>query len=162
MLRAVAREVPLAAIRTPEFQGFIRDMKDTLAAAPDGVGLAAPQISVSRRVFIVSEEANAISEERTGSKVPKPAWQHQVFINPVFTKRARAKHRMAEGCLSVPGKYGSVSRADKVYLEWYDEFGKRHARGFTKFFARVLQHEMDHLDGILIIDRATEMLDVMR
>ncbi|OHA09292.1 MAG: peptide deformylase [Candidatus Sungbacteria bacterium RIFCSPLOWO2_01_FULL_59_16] len=162
VLRAVAEEVPLAEIRTPEFQEFIRNMKDTLAAASDGVGLAAPQIGVSRRVFLVSEEANGIGEERVASPTPKPQWGHHVFINPVFTKRSRTKRGMSEGCLSVPGKYGSVTRADKVHLAWYDASGKRHARGFAKFFARVLQHEMDHLDGVLILDRAKQMVDVER
>lgn len=162
VLRAVAAEVPTAEIRSPEIQGIIRDMKATLAAAENGVGLAAPQIGVSRRIFIVSEEANAIGRKRAEAEpeTPKPQWEHRVFINPVFTKRSRAKREMPEGCLSVPGTYGSISRSDKVYLEWHDERGERHSRGFSKFFARVLQHEMDHLDGTLIVDRAKTMRDV--
>ncbi|OHA08751.1 MAG: peptide deformylase [Candidatus Sungbacteria bacterium RIFCSPLOWO2_01_FULL_60_25] len=163
VLRAVAAEVPRTEIQSPEIRELIRDMKATLAAAPDGVGLAAPQIGVSRRIFLVSEEANAIASgaaRGTDPEIPKHEWEQRVFINPVFTKRSRTKRGMPEGCLSVPGKYGSIARPDKVYLEWYDEIGAAHGRGFSKFFARVLQHEMDHLDGILIIDRAKEMRDV--
>lgn len=161
VLRAVAAEVPRAEITSREIRTLIRDMKATLAAAANGVGLAAPQIGVSKRIFIVSDEANAIGGKREDPdpETPKQAWEHHVFINPLFTKQSRAKREMPEGCLSVPGKYGSVSRAEKVYLEWYDERGERQRRGFTKFFARVLQHEMDHLDGALIVDRAKMMFD---
>lgn len=149
-------------IRDPEIQRLLQDMRDTLAASPDGVGLAAPQIGVSLRVFLVSEEAHAIDSGTVPPEGKRPHWAHHVFINPVFSKRSRTKQEMPEGCLSVPGKYGSVARGEKVYVKWLDEDGKPHARGFSKFFARVLQHEMDHLDGMLIVDRAKHMIDVER
>lgn len=147
-------------------------MRDTLAAAPDGVGLAAPQMGAPLRVFIVSEEAagidaNASGESRRTIRMntndtngEKRKWEYLVFINPVLKKKSREKSKMAEGCLSVPGKFGEVARSEKVALSWYDEHGKKHTRGFTKFFARVIQHEMDHLDGILIVDRAKKLFEV--
>lgn len=162
VLRRVAEEVASAEIRGPEIQRLLQDMRDTLAASPDGIGLAAPQIGVSLRVFLVSEEAHAIDAGTVSVEEVRPRWKHHVFINPVFSKRSRKKAEMPEGCLSVPGKYGTVTRCEKVYVMWLDESGKSHARGFSKFFARVLQHEMDHLNGMLIVDRAPRMIDVER
>lgn len=159
VLKKVAREIPAEEISSRRVQRLISDMKETLAAAPDGVGLAAPQVGESFRLFLISEEARAIDRggERDGSG-EKKNWKSFVFINPVFTKRSRKRHDMAEGCLSVPGTFGIVPRSEKVFLEWLDENGNRHARGFTKFFARVIQHEMDHLDGTLITAAATKVL----
>ena len=167
VLRKPADEVPIAAIAGARVQRLIADMKQTLAEAPDGVGLAAPQVGASLRVFLVSEEVVHIgSEQETvnserGAK-RKRRWEYSAFINPALKKQSRKKIEMAEGCLSVPGKFGQVTRAEKVSLEWYDETGRKHSRGFTKFFARVIQHELDHLDGVLIVDRAKKLFDVTK
>lgn len=159
VLRKVAREIPPEEIPSRRIQRLILDMKETLAQAPDGVGLAAPQVGASLRLFIVSDEARAIDHGKTHeASREKKEWKISVFINPVLTKRSRKRHEMAEGCLSVPGTFGVVPRSEKVFLEWYDESGTRHARGFTKFFARVIQHEMDHLDGTLITAAATKVI----
>ena len=162
VLRSSAEVVPAADIPSPRIQRLISDMKDTLAASADGVGLAAPQVGAGLCIFLVSEEATAIDEDAKGTNGTKAAkeWKHFVFINPVLKKRSRRKTSVVEGCLSVPGKFGEVARSDKVYLEWFDEHGRRHGRGFARFFARVIQHEMDHLDGILITDRAGRLLNV--
>lgn len=160
-LRAVACEIPPADISRPRIQRLIAEMKAILAAAPDGVGLAAPQVGEPLRLFIVSEEAQTI--DATRPEVPSPGgdkrkgWSYYVFINPVLVKSARRKSVMAEGCLSIPGRFGEVARAEKVALRWRDERGQRQNRGFIKFFARVVQHEMDHLDGMLIADRAKKL-----
>lgn len=162
-LRRQAEPVPAGAISSPRIQRLISDMKDTLAKAPDGVGLAAPQVNVPLRVFIVSSEASSIDANMrmnaNDTNIPQK-WEYHAFINPVLKKRSREKTVMAEGCLSVPGKFGEVGRAGKVYLEWHDERGKKHGRGFTKFFARVVQHELDHLDGVLITDRAKRLVAI--
>lgn len=162
VLRDKAREIASA-----ETKRLISNMKETLAAAPDGVGLAAPQIGVSLKVFLVSEEAEVIDGRRDADNRlhsdearTKPQWKHYAFVNPVLKKQSRKKTLMTEGCLSIPGKFGEVSRAEKVFLEWQDENGKKHSRGFSGFFARVIQHEMDHLGGVLIIDRAKRMVDL--
>ncbi len=138
-------------------------MVRVLREAPDGIGLAAPQVGASLRIFLISEEAaqlntNARIDANDTNK--RREWDYFVFINPVLKKRSRRKIEFAEGCLSVPGKYGLVPRAEKVSLAWFDESGRKHERGFTKFFARVIQHEMDHLDGVLISDRAKRLVDI--
>lgn len=162
VLRGPAETLPPEEIAAARTQRLISDMKDTLAASTDGVGLAAPQIGAGLRLFLISEEAKAIDEnaERTNAAAAAKGWEYYVFINPVLKKRSRRRVLAAEGCLSVPGKVGEVARADKVYLEWLDENGRKHARGFARFFARVIQHEMDHLEGMLIVDRAKKLFDV--
>lgn len=168
VLRNVAAEVPLAEIPGARIQRLISDMQETLAASTDGVGLAAPQVNVPLRVFIVSSEAASIDANARGEPGRtiridandanvKKEWQYFVFINPVLKKRSRAKAAMAEGCLSVPGKFGEVARPEKVFLAWQDERGRKHAAGFTRFLARVIQHELDHLEGTLIVDRAKRL-----
>lgn len=156
VLREQASEVPLEEITSPQIQRLIGDMDAALRRTEDGVGIAAPQIGVSRRVFLVSEEAKFIDSERTREK--EHQWEYHVYINPVITKLSKAKVSDVEGCLSVPGKYGVVPRPEKVEIEAYDETGRKFSRGASRFFARVLQHEMDHLNGTLFIDKATEML----
>lgn len=164
----MAKDVPEAEIKGAEIKRLISDMKDTLSIAPDGVGLAAPQVGESLKIFLVSEEAEAIDARRK-SVDPRPVveeerekknWKHFVFINPVIVKQSRKKVNMVEGCLSVPGKFGSIPRTEKLALAWFDEDGKKHSRGFAGFFARVIQHEMDHLDGVLIVDRAKKIISV--
>jgi len=161
VLHKSATPIPVEDIGAPDIQALIADMKATLAAAEDGVGLAAPQVGQSVRLFLVSAEAEAIDRrgaESSDERDAKRDWHHYVFINPRFTKRSRQKRELAEGCLSVPGMVGVVPRSEKVFIEWWDEYGQRHARGYSKFFARVLQHEMDHLDGMLILDRARDLV----
>ncbi len=142
-------------------------MKATLKHTPDGVGLAAAQIGRSLRVFIVSEESEEINKterrwrrDHIAYKEGKPyearAWRYDVYINPTVKNRSRKKYADVEGCLSVPGKYGTVERSEKITVDAYDEHGKKFTRGTTRFVARVLQHELDHLDGTLFIDKVKE------
>lgn len=171
VLRKKAEEVAVRDIRTPAIQKLIAGMKQTLAATPDGVGLAAPQVGESLRIFIVSEETEEIDraqktgwerrrKDNPGEKNEKPyetrPWKYHVFINPIVKKTSRKKLEGAEGCLSVPGEFGLVPRREKITVSAYDESGKKFARGASRFFARVIQHELDHLEGTLFIDKATE------
>lgn len=182
ILRKHAAQIPAEDIRTAEIQRLISAMKATLAGTPDGVGLAAPQVGRSLRLFIVSEEAEEIDRsaadiararrrgsvetmsqkelavERTQHR--QRNWNYYVFINPVVKNRARRMTAGAEGCLSVPGKFGPVKRHEKITVEALDEQGKKFIRGSAHFFARVVQHELDHLDGTLFIDKAEEIIDV--
>lgn len=149
-------------------------MKETLRNTEDGVGLAAPQVGESFRIFLVSEEAEYIDnkklpegEERkpedssTGSEQRKKRdWKHFVYINPIVKKISRSKIEYPEGCLSVPGRFGYVKRSEKITVEAYDETGKKFTRGASKFFARVIQHELDHLNGILFIDKVERFIDI--
>ena len=164
-LRHKAEEVRAEDIASAGIQRLISDMKEILAKAPDGVGLAAPQVGAGLRIFLVSEEAAVIGSQREkrealDSERKRKVWKYFVFINPVLKKQSRSKIKMAEGCLSVPGKFGEIGRSEKVFLAWRDEAGKKHERGFTKFFARVIQHETDHLDGTLIVDRAKRIFEM--
>lgn len=165
-LRRVAAVIEPDKIATPEIQELISAMKETLRHAEDGVGLAAPQIGKSIRLFLVSEEALTLDRgEKTdadGAKngQQKKEWQHIVFINPEIKKMSSKKTDMVEGCLSVPGKFGIVSRPEKITVAWLDEFGKKHLRGASKFFSRVIQHETDHLNGILFIDKVKKFIEI--
>lgn len=176
ILRASAKEIPVSVIPTKKIQDLIRDMKMTLADTPNGVGLAAPQVGESLRLFIVSEEAEEIdrAEKKKGKNVrrgkiltdagveeeayEKRAWKYYVFINPKVLKKSRMAIDRAEGCLSVPKKFGDVARFEKITISAYDETGKKFTRGTARFFARVIQHELDHLDGTLFIDKAKNLV----
>ncbi|MEK7098957.1 MAG: peptide deformylase [Patescibacteria group bacterium] len=175
ILRRHASEIPAGDIRTTEMQHLISAMKATLAGTPDGVGLAAPQVGHSLRLFIVSEEAEEIDraeksgwkrrkkespEEKEDEPYQKRPWKYYVFINPVVKNKARRMTAEAEGCLSVPGKFGPVKRYEKITVEALDEYSKKFTRGSAGFFARVVQHELDHLDGTLFIDKAEELIDM--
>lgn len=175
ILRKKAAELPVSDITTPRIQRLIADMKATLAATPDGVGLAAPQVGKSLAVFIVSEEAHEIDkaesdgwERRRKEKPEEPAkkpyepreWRYDVCINPAIKNTSRKKLEGPEGCLSVPGKFGTVARHEKITVQAYDERGKKITRGASRFFARVIQHELDHLEGILFIDKAKDMMEI--
>lgn len=173
VLRQEAKEVASEAIKTPKIRELVLNMKETLKKTPNGVGLAAPQVGESLRVFIVSEEAEEI--DRTDKKrweevegelqrneekpYEKREWKYYVFINPVVKKVAKKKLEGPEGCLSVPEKFGLVKRSEKITIQYFDETGKKFTRGFTKFFARVIQHELDHLNGALFIDKAEKMIE---
>jgi len=156
VLRHKAQAVPLSEIRTPKIQSILRDMKEALDAEDDGAALAAPQIAVSLRIFILSERVfGAKSTHEAASKDP-----HLVYINPTIVKRSKRKHVVDEGCLSVRGKYGTIARATNVTIEAYDEHGVLFRRDAGGLLAQAFQHETDHLDGTLFIDGAMELWDV--
>lgn len=175
VLRQKAAELLVRDCTTPKIQRLIADMKTTLAATPDGVGLAAPQIGESLRLFIVSEEAEEIDraeksgwERRQkrdrGAVAQKPyekrPWRYYVFINPVLKNHSRRIRDGAEGCLSVPGIFGEVVRYEKLTIEAHDETGRKFTRNCSRFFARVIQHELDHLEGTLFIDKAKDIMQI--
>ena len=172
VLRRKAAEVDALNINSRPTRDLIADMKTTLASTADGIGLAAPQVGKSLRIFIVSEEAEEIDraekaewkrrkrenpEVETEKPYEKREWKYYVFINPVVKKSSQRKLEGPEGCLSVPGTFGLVKRSEKITVEAYDERGKKITRGASRFFARVMQHELDHLDGILFIDKSKEV-----
>lgn len=169
VLRKIAKEVPIKDIALPRIQRIIQDMSDTLRASADGIGIAAPQIGVSLRIFIASEEAlvldtknahhvrHLVSHNEEQKDRSKKEWRHFVFINPKLLKTSRKKFDDSEGCLSVPGIFGTVPRAEKVKVMAYDEHGKKFERGAAGLFARLLQHELDHLDGHLFLEKAREL-----
>ncbi len=167
-LREIAREIPLSHIGTKAIQTLVEEMKTLLSKEEHGVALAAPQVGESLRLFIISGEAIA-RDSRSAPDEPEPkelppseengAVADQVYINPEMVKMSRGKKGKHEGCLSIRGKWGIVPRAEKAMVRAYDEHGKEFTRGASGFIAHVFQHEMDHLDGILYIDKATSVYD---
>jgi peptide deformylase len=140
---------PVTAFGTPELLRLLQDMQDTMAAL-DGAGIAAPQIGVLRRVVIFGSEQNP----RYPEAEPVP---FTVLCNPVIVPLSDAIEDGWEGCLSVPGLRGMVPRWKDVRYSGYDQFGVPFERDVTGFHARVVQHESDHLDGILYPRRIRDL-----
>lgn len=136
---------------TPELHALLRDMRDTMLAL-DGVGLAAPQIGVNLSVVIFEVSHNPRYPE--ADSVPQT-----VLINPTLTPLSDAQEEGWEGCLSVPGMRGLVPRYTHLRYQGYDEYGALIDRSVSGFHARVVQHECDHLDGILYPMRIRDMKD---
>ncbi len=139
--RLLQRSLPVEAFGTPELDALLRDMRDTMAAR-NGAGLAAPQIGVLRQVVIFGVEHT----ERYPDAEPVP---YTELVNPVLTPLGEAKEEDWEGCLSVPGLRGVVPRYARLRYEGYDPLGRPIRREVDGFHARVVQHECDHLMGIL-------------
>jgi peptide deformylase len=140
---------PVEGFDTPELHRLVDDMKETMAAL-NGAGLAAPQIGVSQRVVIFGVEGNPRYPD--AEEVP-----FTVLVNPKLTMLTRDVEEGWEGCLSVPGMRGVVPRYLKLRYTGFDERGNVIDRVAEGFHARVVQHEVDHLDGILYPMRMTDM-----
>ena len=132
---------PVREFNTPELHALVHDMFDTMHAA-NGAGLAAPQIGVDLQVVIFGFKSNTRYPD--APQVPET-----VLINPVLTPVGEATEDGWEGCLSVPGLRGVVPRYARLHYEGFDQFGNRIVRDAEEFHARVVQHEVDHLLGIL-------------
>jgi peptide deformylase len=135
------KSLPVEAFGAPELLDLLQDMRDTMAHL-NGAGLAAPQIGVALRVVIFGVTSNP----RYPDIEPVP---DTVLINPVLTPLSGEEEEGWEGCLSVPGMRGWVPRFKKLRYAGYDERGRRFQREVEGFHARVVQHEVDHLDGVL-------------
>jgi peptide deformylase len=168
VLRQIAKEVPVKEIGGRKINDLIKKMSDALSLTEHGVALAAPQIGESLRLFIVDKNALKQNQDEgrtfaNSAKVrPSPSSPKKtdpwVFINPVIKKISKKKQVVGEGCLSVEGMFGTIKRADKLSVEAYDENGKKFNRGASGLLAQIIQHETDHLNGVLFIDKA-ELLE---
>jgi peptide deformylase len=138
-LRERAREVDVAYVKSAEFQTFADDLI-TFVIKSDGVGLAATQIGLPERVIAVLEH-NRFS----------------VYANPEIIKKSPAMQIDEEGCFSVPGVYGTVNRHKRVRIRALDRHGRRVEFDASNFQAAIFQHEIDHLDGILFIEKVIEI-----
>lgn len=156
ILRQVAKDVPLKEIKAKKIQSTLAAMKKAVHNEEDGVAIAAPQIGESLRIFVVAGRAEAIQKKDKDTK----SYPDLVFINPQIVKLSKKKTQMEEGCLSVRWLYGQVERSERVTLRAYDENGKRVERGASGLLAQIFQHEVDHLNGILFIDKATNLEDI--
>ena len=139
--RLLRRSEEVESFGTPELAELLQDMRDTMAHM-NGAGLAAPQIGVNLRVVIFGVHANPRYPD--AEEVPDT-----VLINPVLTPLSDELEEGWEGCLSVPGMRGWVPRLLRLKYAGFDEHGNRFERSVADFHARVVQHECDHLDGIL-------------
>jgi peptide deformylase len=154
VLRTPAAEVSPEVIDTPEFQALVARMIDAMRRAP-GVGLAAPQIGVPWRVFVMEDReelmsALSLAEITERERVPVPV---RVFVNPVVTAVGDEKATFFEGCLSVAGFAALVTRFREVDVSGLDEKGSSITWRTRGWPARIVQHEVDHLNGTLYIDR---------
>ena len=145
ILRKLSQDITEEEIGEKEFKKLIRDMFDTMKHA-EGVGLAAPQIGVLKKLIVIGSEKN----ERYPDA---PFVAEQVIINPKVTFQESPIKGYWEGCLSVPGMRGLVERPTKISMEWLDEKFQKHKEMIEGFQAIVFQHEIDHLSGILYVDR---------
>lgn len=158
VLRETAHPVPKDKIESEEIQGVINDMKETLADVGDGVAIAAPQIGKPLRIFVVS---GAVFEERNKAKGREPGDEpDRVYINPKIVNTSSTTVEMEEGCLSCRWWYGTVERADKATVRALNEDGEEFTEGASGLLAQIFQHETDHLDGILFVDKADNLREL--
>lgn len=131
----------------PELADFVEDMAQTMYAAP-GVGLAAPQVGDGRRILVANLKGDVDEDSRD---------ELVIMINPVIRERSQENIRWEESCLSVPEYDLDVDRSMRIHVEWRDVAGDPQSGWFEEFPAVVLQHEMDHLDGVTLLDRSSRL-----
>jgi peptide deformylase len=151
VLREKARKVRAF---TSDIQTLIDDMIETMREAP-GVGLAAPQVGVSQRVIVV--EYGEVDEDPDAPEQPKKLY---VVVNPEIVRHSKETVLGNEGCLSIPGYYGEVERYEWVTIKGYNRHGDAFRLKAKGWLARIFQHEVDHVDGVLFIDRATQVWEI--
>ncbi len=146
-LRQICAEVKKSEFGTEELLNLIKTMQAEAVRDHDGVALAAPQIGICKRVFVIAARSFDISQK----------WRPEVFINPIITDSSKKSVSVHEGCLSVRGIYGRTDRYKNITVNAYDESGNKFTYGAGGLIAHIIQHEIDHLDGILFIDHGYEM-----
>lgn len=154
LLRQISRSVESQQLNHPDFLALCDNMIATMYG-DDGVGLAAPQVGQSLRLIVVGKLALKDIYEKN---LPFSIDADLVLINPVLSEYSWKKLVDSEGCLSVPGLAGDVERHFSLKAEALNRAGQPISFTATDYFARVLQHELDHLNGVLFIDRATNIV----
>lgn len=142
VLRQVCDEVKRSEFGTEELLKIIDKMKKEAVHDIDGVAIAAPQIGVAKRIFVIAKKAYK----------GEAKWTPEVFINPKIIDTSKKHKVVHEGCLSVRGIYGCTERAMNVTVTAYDEMGNKFTYGAGGLISHIIQHENDHLDGVLFID----------
>lgn len=173
ILRKMAKVVAVENIKSRKVETIVRRMIMALDSQEDGVAIAAPQIGENLRIFVVSKKIFEImEEEKVKSKKSKREeldelakektdFKDMVFINPEILKKSKEKVAFEEGCLSVRWLYGKVKRSQKTLVRAYDENGKLFTLGGSGLLSQAFQHEIDHLNGILFIDKATNLKEMV-
>lgn len=155
ILETPARELTREEVVSPKIQALIDEMIPTMYRS-EGIGLAAPQINESIRLCIIGKNAVQLDRKTT---VPH---EDLVLINPTWTKNSTKTNNDQEGCLSIPGLYGTVKRYSDIRVEALDRKGNKFSFDAKNFFARVIQHEVDHLNGILFTAKATDIREIKK
>ena len=151
ILRKKSKEV--LNIKSPDVQTLIDDLIATVMDV-DGVGIAAPQVYESLRIFILASHPNP--------RYPyAPKMKPTAIINPKILDMSKSKLKDWEGCLSIPGLRGLIPRSKSIKVSYLTREGKKMRKTFTNFVARIFQHEYDHLEGKLFIDRVESFLDLI-
>jgi len=161
VLRQNAKEIPVHEITSLKIKKILKEMSVSLKGQNDGVAIAAPQIGYPLRIFVVSGKIFDKDFIR-GEGLPvgkKETKEDLIFINPKISKLSREKEWVPEGCLSVRWLYGKTHRSKKATVTAYDKNGKKFTRGASGLLAQIFQHETDHLNGILFIDHAKEIIE---
>lgn len=158
VLRDTAKEVSADEFGSKELKAILAQMETALDGERDGVALAAPQIGISKRIFIVRfDRLLPLSPEETA-----PPKDVGVFINPELIRVSRRKDEMDEGCLSVRGTYGKTVRHEQATVRAQNVDGTFFERGGGGVLAQAYQHEIDHLNGTLFIDHAVHLREALR
>lgn len=148
ILRKVAKEIDTT--NYPNLQELIDSMYETMYKA-DGVGLAGPQVGLEERIFVVDMEPVADDDH------PEFKGFKKAFINAQITEKTGELEWVEEGCLSIPGIHEKVPREERIRIQYLDEGLQPHDEEYTGYMARVIQHEYDHLDGIMFTDRISPL-----
>ena len=154
-LREKSAPVAVNEINSPRIKSIINKLKKAMVAQDDGVAIAAPQIGENIQIFVVAGRALAIiadDEEKVYDDI--------VFINPEIIKQSKKTEWMEEGCLSVRYLYGKVRRSTKVSVKARNENGEIFTRVGSGLLAQIFQHEIDHLNGVLFIDKAKGLKEI--
>jgi len=167
ILREIAKPVPKKLFGTAKLAGIIADMIEALDKEPEGVALAAPQIGVPYRIFVVREDRTVIpkdqgstlnqnSQDQTLKLEPKV----EIYIDPEIIKTSRKRALGEEGCLSTRGIYGVIKRHERVTISAYHPDGKKFTRGSGGLMAQIFEHEVGHLNGELFTDYAERLIKI--
>lgn len=160
VLREVAKSVAKKDIGSRKLNALLAKMSKTLAQEGYGVAIAAPQVGESLRIFVIAGKAFETDEDRKAFEEQgeeNTTLYDRIFINPEIMRLSRKKKEMSEGCLSVRGKYGTVIRHEKATVKALDEYGKPFVYHGSGLIGHIFQHECDHLNGILYIDKAVQL-----
>ena len=151
VLRHTAKKLTKDKVLATETKNLISNLRHTLVTKKYGIGLAAPQVGQSVALSVI-----CIRPTKTRPNLPKSKWAELVIINPKIIKTYGAKKQMWEGCISLPEVFAKVPRYKKIQLEYLDESGVKRVKTFEGLLAHVIQHEVDHLNGILFPDIVTQ------
>ena len=151
VLRQQAKTVTATDFSSPQLSQVLTQMKEALDSQADGVAIAAPQIGVPWRIFMVSHRAWQYVKQAPTDNAD------MVFINPQIVKLSKDRKTVEEGCLSVRWWYGMIERSNKARIEAQNESGEKFTWNGTGLIAQIFQHEVDHLNGVLFIDKAKKL-----